>query len=367
MREAFNNNQFLSLTAFHQLSYSECICCPCSTCTQTESAATCSALIQVEVEPVCAAGLSLLGSLRFEQGSCFCVPNSFNTTEDKAFELMIRCVYIQEFYEVTLLNSQKSSEQKLVEVVHMAEQWEHTASPSEGPQPVSPELREERHMELTVEEPAAVSTNAEWATWASIASLCSTRLCLARTCTHICTHRLPVASPDARSVHMRELHCSQPLSDPSAEELSVCERRSLCRGHCAVGYRMKAVIRVMFREEFQEQLLYRRQSGKSPDGAGCGGSCLRQSYVIRENFLLLITDLSCALVHQAGSKHAAKCRGGRAGVGKRRSVHVKRESCFHSNNFACYTLQAVWDLTAGQQPNTFTHISIAIIMSTLKI
>ncbi|KAI7793817.1 putative disks large-like protein 2 [Triplophysa rosa] len=54
---------------------------------------------------------------------------------------------IQEFYEVTLLNSQKSCEQKLVEVVHMAEQWEHTAttsnSPTEGPQPASapPEYR----------------------------------------------------------------------------------------------------------------------------------------------------------------------------------------------------------------------------------
>ncbi|XP_056591899.1 disks large homolog 2 isoform X7 [Triplophysa dalaica] len=74
---------------------------------------------------------------------------------------------IQEFYEVTLLNSQKNCEQKLVEVVHMAEQWEHTAttsnSPSDGPQPVPapPELREERHMELTVEEPAALCTNAE--------------------------------------------------------------------------------------------------------------------------------------------------------------------------------------------------------------
>uniref|UniRef100_A0A8C1GCC1 Discs, large homolog 2 (Drosophila) n=1 Tax=Cyprinus carpio TaxID=7962 RepID=A0A8C1GCC1_CYPCA len=48
---------------------------------------------------------------------------------------------IQEFYEVTLLNSQKSCEQKLVEVNHMAEQWEHTptnsTSPTEGPQPAS--------------------------------------------------------------------------------------------------------------------------------------------------------------------------------------------------------------------------------------
>ncbi|XP_065115172.1 disks large homolog 2 isoform X15 [Paramisgurnus dabryanus] len=76
-------------------------------------------------------------------------------------------VDIQEFYEVTLLNSQKSCEQKLVEVVHMAEQWEHTAtnsnSPTGGLQPTStpPELREEGHMELTLEEPAAQSTNAE--------------------------------------------------------------------------------------------------------------------------------------------------------------------------------------------------------------
>ncbi|XP_043105931.1 disks large homolog 1-like isoform X1 [Puntigrus tetrazona] len=48
---------------------------------------------------------------------------------------------IQEFYEVTLLNSQKSCEQKLVEVNHMAEQWEYTAtnstSPTECPQPAS--------------------------------------------------------------------------------------------------------------------------------------------------------------------------------------------------------------------------------------
>ncbi|XP_052423587.1 disks large homolog 2 isoform X12 [Carassius gibelio] len=74
---------------------------------------------------------------------------------------------IQEFYEVTLLNSQKSCEQKLVEVNHMAEQWEHTpansTSPTEGLQPAStpPKLREESHMELTVEEPAAGSTNTE--------------------------------------------------------------------------------------------------------------------------------------------------------------------------------------------------------------
>ncbi|XP_016119972.1 disks large homolog 2-like [Sinocyclocheilus grahami] len=76
-------------------------------------------------------------------------------------------VDIQEFYELTLLNSQKSCEQKLVEVNHMAEQWKQTAtnstSPTEGPQPASipPELREESHMELTVEEPAAGSTDTE--------------------------------------------------------------------------------------------------------------------------------------------------------------------------------------------------------------
>ncbi|XP_052464030.1 disks large homolog 2 isoform X3 [Carassius gibelio] len=74
---------------------------------------------------------------------------------------------IQEIYELTLLNSQKSCEEKLVEVNHMAEQWEHTAtnstSPTEGLQPAStpPELREESHMELTIEEPAKGSTNTE--------------------------------------------------------------------------------------------------------------------------------------------------------------------------------------------------------------
>ncbi|KAK7120605.1 hypothetical protein R3I94_020557 [Phoxinus phoxinus] len=71
---------------------------------------------------------------------------------------------IQEFYEVTLLNSQKSCEQKLVEVNHMAKQWEHTATsttlPTEGPQPAStpPELRGKSRMELTVEEPAVETT-----------------------------------------------------------------------------------------------------------------------------------------------------------------------------------------------------------------
>ncbi|XP_056322754.1 disks large homolog 2 isoform X10 [Danio aesculapii] len=74
---------------------------------------------------------------------------------------------IQEFYEVTLLNSQKSCEQKLVEVNHMAEQWEHTAtnstSPTEGLQPAStpPELKEDRQMELTVKEPAVGCGNTE--------------------------------------------------------------------------------------------------------------------------------------------------------------------------------------------------------------
>uniref|UniRef100_A0A3B4DK11 Discs, large homolog 2 (Drosophila) n=1 Tax=Pygocentrus nattereri TaxID=42514 RepID=A0A3B4DK11_PYGNA len=52
---------------------------------------------------------------------------------------------IQEFYEVTLLNTQKSCEQKLEEVNHMAEQWEHstTNSSTTHPQPAcaQPEYR----------------------------------------------------------------------------------------------------------------------------------------------------------------------------------------------------------------------------------
>ncbi|XP_077098613.1 disks large homolog 2 isoform X32 [Siphateles boraxobius] len=75
---------------------------------------------------------------------------------------------IQEFYEVTLLNSQKSCEQKLLEVNHMAKQWENTATsstlPAEGPQPAStpPELRGKSRMDLTVEEPAVGTTNTEY-------------------------------------------------------------------------------------------------------------------------------------------------------------------------------------------------------------
>ncbi|XP_022537065.2 disks large homolog 2 isoform X21 [Astyanax mexicanus] len=73
---------------------------------------------------------------------------------------------IQEFYEVTLLNTQKSCEQKLEEVNHMAEQWEHstTDSPTTHPQPAcaQPEVMEKSHVELSVEESAAdSSTNAE--------------------------------------------------------------------------------------------------------------------------------------------------------------------------------------------------------------
>ncbi|XP_049324800.1 disks large homolog 2 isoform X11 [Astyanax mexicanus] len=74
---------------------------------------------------------------------------------------------IQEFYEVTLLNTQKSCEQKLEEVNHMAEQWEHstTDSPTTHPQPAcaQPEVMEKSHVELSVEESAAdSSTNAEY-------------------------------------------------------------------------------------------------------------------------------------------------------------------------------------------------------------
>uniref|UniRef100_A0A8B9UQA2 Uncharacterized protein n=2 Tax=Anas TaxID=8835 RepID=A0A8B9UQA2_9AVES len=39
---------------------------------------------------------------------------------------------IQEFYEVTLLNSQKSYEQKLEEANQVAEKWEKTTSPATG-------------------------------------------------------------------------------------------------------------------------------------------------------------------------------------------------------------------------------------------
>ncbi|XP_060751347.1 disks large homolog 2 isoform X11 [Tachysurus vachellii] len=71
---------------------------------------------------------------------------------------------IQEFYEVTLLNSQKSCEQKLEEVKHMAEQYENS-SPSPGfsnahPQSVciQPEVIKKSH----AEEPVADSNvNAE--------------------------------------------------------------------------------------------------------------------------------------------------------------------------------------------------------------
>ena len=57
---------------------------------------------------------------------------------------------IQEFYEVTLLNTQKSCEQKLEEVNNMAEQWEHstTNSSTTHPQPAcaQPEVRERRYL-----------------------------------------------------------------------------------------------------------------------------------------------------------------------------------------------------------------------------
>lgn len=74
---------------------------------------------------------------------------------------------IQEFYEVTLLNTQKSCEQKLEEVNHMAEQWEHstTDSSTTHPQPAcaQPEVMEKGRVELSVEESATDSnTNAEY-------------------------------------------------------------------------------------------------------------------------------------------------------------------------------------------------------------
>ncbi|CAB1450038.1 unnamed protein product [Pleuronectes platessa] len=42
--------------------------------------------------------------------------------------LTVTRLHIQEFYEVTLLNTQKSCEQKLEEVNHMADKWERSVS-----------------------------------------------------------------------------------------------------------------------------------------------------------------------------------------------------------------------------------------------
>ncbi|KAK3522031.1 hypothetical protein QTP70_021379 [Hemibagrus guttatus] len=70
--------------------------------------------------------------------------------------LLPTCINIQEFYEVTLLNSQKSCEQKLEEVKHMAEQCENpSTSPgfsNAHPQPacVQPEVIEKSHAEEPV-------------------------------------------------------------------------------------------------------------------------------------------------------------------------------------------------------------------------
>uniref|UniRef100_A0A3B4XLK2 Uncharacterized protein n=1 Tax=Seriola lalandi dorsalis TaxID=1841481 RepID=A0A3B4XLK2_SERLL len=43
-------------------------------------------------------------------------------------KIFVSLLYIQEFYEVTLLNTQKSCEQKLEEVNHMADKWEKSVS-----------------------------------------------------------------------------------------------------------------------------------------------------------------------------------------------------------------------------------------------
>ncbi|KAF5904819.1 disks large 2 isoform X7 [Clarias magur] len=73
---------------------------------------------------------------------------------------------IQEFYEVTLLNSQKSCEQKLEEVKHMAEQCENPSTspgfPNARPRPIriQPEVIEKSHSEQPVAE-----SNASAAVW----------------------------------------------------------------------------------------------------------------------------------------------------------------------------------------------------------
>uniref|UniRef100_A0A3Q1H3C1 Uncharacterized protein n=1 Tax=Acanthochromis polyacanthus TaxID=80966 RepID=A0A3Q1H3C1_9TELE len=52
------------------------------------------------------------------------------------FKFKACLVYIQEFYEVTLLNTQKSCEQKLEEVNHMADKWEKSVSVQNSACPV---------------------------------------------------------------------------------------------------------------------------------------------------------------------------------------------------------------------------------------
>ncbi|XP_047017067.1 disks large homolog 2 isoform X6 [Ictalurus punctatus] len=72
---------------------------------------------------------------------------------------------IQEFYEVTLLNSQKSCEQKLEEVKHMAEQCESSSAspgfPNTHPRPacVQPEVIEKSHAEEPVADSNASAEN----------------------------------------------------------------------------------------------------------------------------------------------------------------------------------------------------------------
>lgn len=51
---------------------------------------------------------------------------------NNAFYFLSLQTDIQEFYEVTLLNSQKSYEQKIEEANEVAEKWEKTTSPATG-------------------------------------------------------------------------------------------------------------------------------------------------------------------------------------------------------------------------------------------
>uniref|UniRef100_A0A3B4YZU4 L27 domain-containing protein n=1 Tax=Stegastes partitus TaxID=144197 RepID=A0A3B4YZU4_9TELE len=64
---------------------------------------------------------------------------------------------IQEFYEVTLLNTQKSCEQKLEEVNHMADKWEKSVSIQNSACPV--EEREQSSSEPSGGEQRESSSN----------------------------------------------------------------------------------------------------------------------------------------------------------------------------------------------------------------
>ncbi|KAJ8399028.1 hypothetical protein AAFF_G00416950 [Aldrovandia affinis] len=58
------------------------------------------------------------------------LPSSTRPGCDRQSKTLFPHTDIQEFYEVTLLNTKKSCEEKLEEVNHMADKWERTGSPT---------------------------------------------------------------------------------------------------------------------------------------------------------------------------------------------------------------------------------------------